>query len=44
MNVDMKLIYEALQIMVEGMAGIFAVLGIIYLASVALLKIFPEEK
>lgn len=43
MQIDMKLIYEAFQIMGVGMAGIFAVLLIIYAASVLLLKIFPEE-
>ncbi|WP_205700235.1 OadG-related small transporter subunit [Erysipelothrix sp. HDW6A] len=44
MNLNMDLIMEALQIMVVGMGGIFAVLSIIYLASVLLLKVFPEGK
>lgn len=44
MNLNIDLIMEALQIMVVGMGGIFAVLSIIYLASVLLLKVFPEGK
>lgn len=37
-------IMESLKIMAIGMGGIFAALLIIYLASVALQKIFPEKK
>lgn len=44
MQFDIELILQALEIMVLGMAGIFAVLLIIYAASVILLKAFPEEK
>lgn len=39
-----ELLPEALEMMVMGMAGIFAALFIIYLASVGLQKLFPEEK
>lgn len=35
---------QAFEIMGIGMAGIFIVLGIIYGASVLLLKVFPEKK
>lgn len=44
MNINVDLVLEALQIMILGMGGIFAVLSIIYLASVLLLKVFPEGK
>lgn len=39
-----ELLSEALSMMVMGMAGIFAALFIIYLASVGLQKLFPEKK
>ncbi len=44
MNINVDLVLEALQIMILGMGGIFAVLSVIYLASVLLLKVFPEGK
>lgn len=37
------LIFQALEIMVVGMGGIFAALLVIYFASVLLLKFFPED-
>lgn len=44
MNFDTQVIMQALEIMVIGMSGIFAALFIIYLVSVVLLKVFPENK
>ncbi|WP_256370773.1 OadG-related small transporter subunit [Erysipelothrix sp. HDW6C] len=44
MNVDMVALTEAFKIMGIGMGGIFLALGIIYAASVVLLKVFPEDK
>lgn len=44
MTFDIEAINQGLQIMVIGMGGIFAALLIIYAASVALLKLFPEGK
>lgn len=41
-NFTTELLPLALQMMVMGMAGIFAALFIIYLASVGLQKLFPE--
>ncbi|UUX33204.1 OadG-related small transporter subunit [Fundicoccus culcitae] len=35
---------EALRMTVVGMGGIFIAMGIIYVASLALLKFFPEDK
>ncbi|MDO4432464.1 MAG: OadG-related small transporter subunit [Aerococcaceae bacterium] len=39
--INMDHLWQAIQLMVLGMGGIFLVLGILYAASVALLKIFP---
>ncbi len=44
MTFDMESINQGLQIMLMGMGGIFAALLIIYAASAALLKLFPEDK
>ena len=44
MIVDMNLINKGLEIMVVGMGGIFAALLIIYVASILLLKLFPDKK
>lgn len=44
MNLNTDLLFQALEIMVVGMGGIFAALLIIYFVSVLLLKFFPEEK
>lgn len=35
---------QALEMTVVGMGGIFLAMGVIYLASIALEKIFPENK
>ena len=37
-------IYKALYLMVQGMGGIFIVLGAIYIAIKLLIKIFPEKR
>lgn len=37
-------LFEALKLMVVGMAGVFLVLFILYLVSFALLILFPEGK
>lgn len=44
MSFDSVLITEALKIMVLGMSGIFLVLTLLYLFSMALLKLFPGNK
>ena len=44
MNIDMDALIKAVELMGIGMGGIFAALGIIYIASAGLLKFFPEEK
>ncbi len=44
MNFDPEVLKGAFEIMVFGMAGIFVVLGILYLVSLALLKLFPVKK
>ncbi len=40
----MENLQGAFEIMGVGMAGIFIALGIIYLASVVLLKAFPQDE
>lgn len=42
MSFTAALVPEALEIMLKGMAGIFIALFIIYAASEALQKVFPE--
>jgi Na+-transporting methylmalonyl-CoA/oxaloacetate decarboxylase gamma subunit len=46
MNIEFnpELIGQGLEIMLFGMAGIFLVAIILYLASLALIKIFPNNK
>ena len=44
MNVNMNDLTQGLKLMGIGMGGIFVSLFIIYMVSVALLKIFPVEK
>lgn len=44
LNFDPELIGQGLEIMAFGMAGIFVVAIILYLASLALLKVFPNGK
>lgn len=44
LNFDPELIGQGLEIMGFGMAGIFVVAIILYLASLALLKFFPNGK
>ena len=44
MNIDQEMLKGAFEIMGFGMAGIFAVLGILYAVSLALLKLFPANK
>ena len=43
MAFDSTLIMPALRIMGFGMGGIFLVLFLLYLASIALLKLFPPK-
>ncbi|SFO07773.1 OadG-related small transporter subunit [Proteiniclasticum ruminis] len=43
-NFDPELIGQGLEIMAFGMAGIFVVAIILYLASLALIKVFPNDK
>ncbi len=44
MKFDVTLVPQALEIMALGMAGIFIVMIILYLASLLLIKVLPEEK
>lgn len=44
LNFDPELIGQGLEIMAFGMAGIFVVAIILYLASLALIKVFPNDK
>ncbi|MGT2681646.1 OadG-related small transporter subunit [Streptococcus porci] len=44
MNINIDHLYQSLELMVLGMAGVFLVLGILYASAVALLKIFPVKK
>lgn len=44
MTFDSVLIMESLKIMALGMSGIFLVLSLLYLFSMALLKLFPAKK
>ncbi|MGT2756824.1 OadG-related small transporter subunit [Streptococcus ovuberis] len=44
MTVNMEHLYQSLELMVLGMAGVFLVLGILYASAAALLKIFPAKK
>ena len=44
MKFDVTLVPQALEIMALGMAGIFIVMIILYLASLLLIKILPDEK
>ncbi len=44
MKFDVTLLPQALEIMALGMAGIFVVMIILYLASLALIRALPDEK
>ncbi len=44
MKFDVTLVPQALEIMALGMAGIFIVMIILYLASLLLIKVLPDEK
>lgn len=44
MTINMDFLYQSLELMVLGMAGVFLVLGILYASAIALLKIFPANK
>lgn len=44
LNFDPEIIGQGLEIMAFGMAGVFVVAIILYLASLALIKVFPSEK
>lgn len=41
---DMSTIMKALEIGVVGMAGIFLAMGIIYVVSILLVKMFPQKE
>jgi len=41
---DMNNIMKALEIGVVGMAGIFLAMGIIYVVSILLVKMFPQKE
>lgn len=43
MEFNFDLVPQGLEIMLLGMGGIFIALFILYLVSILLLKIFPEE-
>ncbi|MGT2743076.1 OadG-related small transporter subunit [Streptococcus plurextorum] len=44
MNFNMEHLYQSLELMVLGMAGVFLVLGILYVSAAVLLKLFPVKK
>lgn len=44
MNFNSEHLFQALQLMLVGMTGIFLVLGILYGVSELLLKLFPKDK
>ncbi len=44
MNINNEALMGAFEIMGFGMAGIFIVLGILYVVSLGLLKFFPVKK
>ena len=44
MSINSEALAKALEILVVGWGGVFLVLGIIYLASLALSKLFPVRK
>lgn len=43
MNFDTEILKGAFEVMGFGMAGIFVVLGILYLVSLGLIKFFPAK-
>lgn len=42
--ITFELVPEALRMSAIGMGGIFLAMGVIYLASIGLSKLFPEDK
>lgn len=41
---NLEHLFQAFQLMIVGMAGVFIVLGILYGAAEALIKFFPADK
>lgn len=44
MNINGEHLSQSFQLMALGMAGVFIVLGILYLSAAALIKAFPTKK